>query len=117
MVKIIDVKPSVNSEGKEYFSFLVMGGIEPVLSQQSGRYYLTARTSLVATTFDEPIARGFIGSQLPGEVVREDCEPYDFTTSSGEVISLSHRYQYQPEPIQKSVPVEFPQPFLTSVEM
>lgn len=97
MVKIINVKPSVNNEGKPFFSFLLMGGVEPIQSQQTGKFYLTAKTCYIPTTFDEHTALGLIGTQLPGTVERVGCEPYQYTIKdTGEVVTLSHTYQYVP---------------------
>ena len=39
-----------------------------------------------------------IGKEMPGSIIREDCEPYTFTVEeTGESITIAFRYVYQPE--------------------
>jgi len=108
MVKIIAVKKSANKEGKEFFSLKVQGGVEAIQSQQTGKIYLTVRNCYVSTTFDEATAEALIGTELPGIVKRVESEPYEYTVKgTGEVIMLSHRYEYTPENEQEySAPKE-----------
>lgn len=98
MVKVIAVKKTKNTEGKQFVSLKIQGGIEAIQSNQSGKMYLTVRTCYVSTTFDEATAQSLIGSELPGTVMRIESEPYEHTIKgTGEVIKLSHRYEYMPE--------------------
>jgi hypothetical protein len=67
--------------------------------------YLTARTTYVATTFDEATVQALIGSSIPGTVKRVAAEPYEYTIKgSGEVVTLSHRFEYMPEDTPKTQP-------------
>lgn len=98
MVKIIGIKVSENKEGKEFISLKLQGGAESVQSLQTGKFYLTARTCYISCTFTQSVAEGFIGSELPGKVVRVNSDAYQYTIKeTGEVISLSHRYEFIPE--------------------
>ena len=106
MVKIIALKQSENSDGKPFVSLKLQGGIEAIQSAQTGKFYVTARTCLIASTFDEATAQSLIGSEMPGTVKRVESDPYEYTVrETGEVIMLAHRYEYQPEetPSQDSV--------------
>ena len=38
MVKIIDCKKRINSEGEEFFSLIVQGGVEPVKAKPQVRF-------------------------------------------------------------------------------
>ncbi len=108
MVRIIKHKMSTSNDGREFVSLKVQGGIEPVQSLQTGKIYLTARTAYVATTFDEQTAAALVGSELPGKVVKVASEPYEYTSeSTGEVMTLTHRYEYQLEdkPMVESQPI------------
>jgi hypothetical protein len=97
MVRIIKSKTSQNAEGKPFVSLKLEGDPETVQSMQTGRMYLTARTCYISTTFDETTANSLIGKELPGTIERVLSEPYDYKVeSTGEVISLSHRYEYKP---------------------
>jgi len=98
MVRVIKLKKSTSNEGKNFISLKVQGGIEAIQSQSTGRMYLTARSAYVSTTFDEATAEALIGTSLPGTVKRVASDPYEYTIKdSGEVVTLSHKFEYMPE--------------------
>jgi len=98
MVTIIDYSLRKNSQGEEFFALILQGGLEIVKSQETGRYYATAKSASMPSTFDEETCKSLIGQKLPGAVMRVECEPYEFTVrETGEVITLSHRWQYLKE--------------------
>ena len=100
MVRIIKFKVSVNNEGKSFVSLKLQGDPEAVQSMKTGRFYLTNRVCYVSTTFDEATAKRLIGKELPGTIERVSSEPYEYTVeSTGEVITLSHRYEYKNPPV------------------
>lgn len=98
MVKVIGVEVRKNSQGEEFTSLTVMGGLEMVKSEKTGKFYATARKCSIPSTFDRTTAKSFIGSNMPGTVEKVECEPYPFTMKGGEVIQLSHTYAYNPTP-------------------
>jgi hypothetical protein len=95
MVRIVNYQKKVSEEGKVFFTLELQGGIEMVKSVQSGKFYLTARKVSMSTTFDENVCQSLIGTELPGEVKKVNCEPYEYTIKdTGEMITLTHRYEY-----------------------
>ncbi|MDY0196569.1 MAG: hypothetical protein RBR68_02015 [Tenuifilaceae bacterium] len=98
MVTIVDYAKRTNAEGKEFFILRLQGGLELVKSSQTGQMYATAKTASITSTFTEEVCKSLIGQQLPGSVSRVECEPYEYTVQdTGEVITLSHRYEYRQE--------------------
>jgi|GEM_PF-210008 len=98
MVRIIDYKTRTSEDGKEFFTLEIQGGIEMVLSQTTGNFYATARKSSITTTFNEQTCTALIGTQMPGNIEKQECEPYEYTVEdTGEVITLNHKYMYVPE--------------------
>jgi hypothetical protein len=94
MVRVIDYKIRLNGEGKPFVSLILQGGIEIVRSA-NGNAYATAKKASLATTFNEITCKSLIGSEMPGQIVKETCEPYQYTVEeTGEVLMLSHRYVY-----------------------
>jgi hypothetical protein len=68
-----------------------------VLSEESGKYYATAKQASITSTFDQPTCQGLVGTKLPGKVSRIEVEPYEYTVQeTGEVILLHHRWVYYP---------------------
>ncbi len=97
MVRIINYKRRV-AENKEFFVLEVSGGIEMVLSKTTGMYYATSKKATITSTFNEETCKSLIGSEFPGSIVKEECEPYEYTVQeTGELITLSHRYVYRAE--------------------
>lgn len=107
MVKVINVHLREGDKGN-FMSLELHGDLEMVQSANTGRFYATARKCFISSTFTEQQAKSFIGKELPGEIVRVQCEPYDYTIEdTGEVISLTHSYTYVPEVTNKmQVPKE-----------
>jgi len=98
MVTVSDYLQRISAEGKPYYALeLTNQELEMVVSQQTGRFYATVRKCYIPATFPEPVCRLMIGKQLPGCITRSDCDPYEFTIpETGEVITRTHRYEYQP---------------------
>ncbi|MCC5943104.1 MAG: hypothetical protein JJU37_16280 [Balneolaceae bacterium] len=94
---ISDYAKRENSDGEVFFALILMGELETVKSAISGKYYLTSRKTSIPSTFPEQVCKNLIGTSIPGIIVKIDCEEYEFTIDSGEIITLSHRYEYQPE--------------------
>ncbi len=96
MVTVKEFKTRQNRDGEDFLVLVLQGGVTPVKSKETGRMYFTAKTFTVSTTFDEDTCKQLIGSQFPGEIVKVDTDPYEYTVEeTGEVIELSHRWEYQ----------------------
>ena len=97
-VNIIDYKERINSDGEPFFALILEGDLEMVQSSETGRYYATARRTSITSTFNEETCKRMIGRSMPGSIQKVDSEPYEYTVpESGEIITLSHRWEYQPE--------------------
>ena len=98
MVKIVDYRIRTNSQGEEFCALILQGGLEMVKSQETGRFYATAKSASITSTFTEDQCKGLIGSEIPGSIRKVECEPYEFTIKdTGEVVTLKHRWDYLPE--------------------
>ena len=107
MVRIINYKERHKDDGTSFFVLEVQGGIEMVMSQITGKFYATAKRAFIPSTFDEQTCMALIGTEMNGNIIREECEPFTFTVKeTGEEITLSHRWVYTQEtssPIQQQV--------------
>jgi hypothetical protein len=96
MVKIIQALLRKSEKG-QFVSLELMGDLELVQSQNTGRFYATAKRCFIGSTFNLEIAKGLVGQQLPGTINRVACEPYDYTLPENrQVVSLAHTYAYVP---------------------
>ena len=98
MVTIVDHTKRKNLKGEEFNALILQSGIELVKSRETGRYYATAKRTSIPSTFDDATCQSLIGTQIPGSIQRVESEPYLFTVqSTGEVLTLNHRWVYLKE--------------------
>jgi hypothetical protein len=98
MLTVVNFHKRKTKDNRDFLLLELQGGLEMVQSQTTGKFYATIRKCFLPTTFDEGIAKSLLGSQIPGKVVRVESDPYEFVVkNSGEVITLTHRWSYQPE--------------------
>lgn len=101
MVTIKNYKTIKKNDGEKFFALVLEGGIEPVLSQRTGRTYFTTRSATVPTTFGEETCKSAIGTEFNGIIKKIDCDPYNYIVQdTGETIELTHRWEYVDENLQ-----------------
>lgn len=116
MVTVVNYAVRENSEGNSYVTLMLQGDLEMVQSQQTGRFYATARRCGISSTFDEAFAASMIGKQIQGTIVKEVCDPYEYVVpETGEQVTLSHRYVYSPEESSVIVNKQAPAPFIQPI--
>ena len=98
MVTVIKCHLRKSKNGKEFVTLELQGDLELVQSLRTGKFYATAKTCSITSTFTEEVAQKLIGKTLPGSIIRTQTDAYEFMVpESGEVITLAHTYQYVPE--------------------
>lgn len=103
MVTIINFKERIKEDGTSFFVLELQGGIEFAQSQKTGQFYATAKKAYISSTFDKSICKALVGTQMQGSIEKVECEPFEYTVQeTGEVIILSHRYQYVQEETSKT---------------
>jgi hypothetical protein len=106
MVTVSGYAERQSSDGKSFYALILQGDMELVLSEETGRYYATAKQASITSTFDEPTCKALVGKKLPGKITRVVSDPYEYTVrETGEVITLSHRWVYNPNdaPVEEVV--------------
>ena len=95
MVTVIDYAVRKDSDGDEFVVLILQGDVTLVQSQSTGKFYATVYKTTMSTTFKEDVASKMVGKELPGEIVKIECVPYEYTNrETGEVETLSHTFQY-----------------------
>jgi len=98
MVRIVSYAERHNAMGEVFYALILQSGIEMVKSNNTGRYYATAKQASVTSTFDEESCRRLVGSEIPGSIKRLPCDPREFTVpETGEVITITNRWEYVKE--------------------
>lgn len=111
MVTVTSFTARKNDAGEEFFTLTLQGDVELVKSKTTGRFYATSMQTTISSTLDEVTCKALVGKSLPGRISKIECEPYNYTIeSTGEVIQLSHTYEYieeedkpQPEEVVEEV--------------
>ena len=97
-----------NQEGESFVVLILQGDMELIQSQKSGHFYATAKKCTISSTFSEQMAAAQVGKQLPGRIIREECDPYDFVIpETGELVTLGHRWTYVPDSPETVMAVKF----------
>jgi hypothetical protein len=104
MVTIVDYHVRTSSkDGREFIALELQGDFELVKSEQTGRYYATAKRCSISSTFNEDTAKQLIGTKYPGTIIRVQREAYEYVIpETGESITLTHGYEFRPEEVSKS---------------
>lgn len=103
MVRIVNYQRRLTEEGRQFFVLEITGGIEMVRSRETGQFYATSKKANIPSTFDEETCKALIGTELPGNVEKQEVEPYPYVVKeTGEEIILTHRWVYNPEVPSKS---------------
>jgi len=98
MVTVTNYMERKRKDGSSFIVLEITGGVEFIQSSTSGSFYATVRKCTIPSTFNETVAKGLIGSQIPGDIVRVNVPAYDYINKrTGEVMTLNHGYSYQPE--------------------
>lgn len=97
MVKVVAAHLRQSEKG-QFVMFEIMGELELLQSQKTGRFYATARRCMISTTFDAITAGTFVGQSLSGTIGKVDCDPYTYKVpETGEEVELAHRWDYVPQ--------------------
>ena len=98
MVTVTNYMERMRKDGSSFIVLEITGGVELVQSSNTGNFYATVKKCSIPSTFNENVAKGLIGSQIPGDIVRVNVPAYEYINKrTGEIMSLQHAYSYQPE--------------------
>jgi hypothetical protein len=98
MVTVVGYETRKNKENEPFMALILQGDLVMVQSSDSGRYYATAKKTSITSTFTEEEAKALIGRQIGGRIEKIECPEYEYTVEeTGEVITLSHRWEFLPE--------------------
>ncbi|MBK9109193.1 MAG: hypothetical protein IPM92_12720 [Saprospiraceae bacterium] len=86
-----------NQDGESFVVLILQGDLE-IVQSQTGSFYANAKKCSISSTFSEQVAATLVGKQIPGRIIKQNCEPYDFVApETGEIIELNYRWAYSPD--------------------
>lgn len=95
MVTITGYSTREGVSGKQSLFLHVESDLIPKSSKTSGRTYFITRKAKVLAAIDEELAQQLIGHTLPGDITKQEVEPFEVTYyHSGETKMLHHRNVY-----------------------
>ena len=109
MVTVTEINKRTSKDGREFFTLTIQGGVE-IVKSINGTSYMTARRTSIPTTFNEVTCNSLLGEKLPGQIEKVDCEPYQYLNKeTGDVVTLSHTYEYVEQEQQVSEQAKIPE--------
>jgi len=85
-----------SADGKTYVCLELIGEIEILISEKTGKFYADVKKCKIPTRIDEATAKLIVGREIPGSIVKKECAAWDYTIpATGEVITIHHRYEYE----------------------
>ena len=97
MVRITGFEKKQKKNGESFILLQLEGDLVMVQSDTTGRYYATTKKATMSSTLEESSARAMVGKEILGRIEKVNCQEYDFVIpETGELIKLSHRYEYVP---------------------
>ncbi len=98
MVTIINFKEKQREDGRSFYVLEIQGGMDLVMSKNTGMYYATTKHANLPCTYNEDECIGLLGTEIPGSITRVECDPYEYLVKeTGETIMVNHRYIYVPD--------------------
>lgn len=98
MITVSNYHVRKRKDGGTFISLTLTGGLEMVQSQSTGQWKAVVRKCQIPSNLDEAMSKIFIGTQMPGQIVRVQSEPYDIVDErTGQAITLTHSWAYMPE--------------------
>ena len=108
MVQVVNYQTRTTEDGKQFFILNLEGEVEFVKSETTGNTYATVKKCNLSTTFSELTCKRLVGTELPGKITKVECKPYEYANpATGEVMTLTHRYEYCADENQMSGFQEF----------
>ena len=96
MVKIIGAHARMSEKG-QFMSLELLGMLEQVKIQQTGKMYATARKCFIGKTYDAETDFSFVGQTLPGTLSRVPYVAFSYTIpGTKQELTLSHTWAYLP---------------------
>jgi hypothetical protein len=96
MVTVTGYQPRKTEDGREFFTLILVSGIE-IIKSQNGGFYATAKKVSIPSTFNEETCKALVGEEMRGSIRNVKCEPYTFTIpETGEEVIRDTHYEYFP---------------------
>lgn len=106
MVQVVNYQTRTTEDGKQFFVLNLEGDVEFVKSETTGNTYATVKKCNLSTTFSELTCKRLVGSQLPGKIIKNECSPYEYANpATGEIMTLTHRYEYCADEVMEQSPM------------
>ena len=84
MVTVTDCKLTESENSDHYVRLILTGDIALVQSAKTVNFYATAKRCIISATFDKGAAVQMVVKKIPGNIIKQECEPYKFETDCGE---------------------------------
>lgn len=93
VVTVLSVEERVASNGTEFRAVIVKAP-PTVYTNENGNYIASPQAG-IPSNLPKTYLDTLIGKELPGKIIREECEPYEwFNPDTWEEVTLNYKYKY-----------------------
>jgi hypothetical protein len=100
MVRIVAVNENkVEATGELFYSLTIVSNSEIAISQKGNPFLKQARVRISAGAISRDLSQceRMIGTELDGNIIRVECDEYDYVAPDGTEYKLTHQYKYVKE--------------------
>jgi len=102
MVKINNYHQRTNDDNENFYVLELLGDLEFVQSKTTGKLYAKRSKVYIPTVFNEEGCKDLVGATIPGKIIKEKCDPYEYIIKqTGERITLHFKYVFEPEEMEE----------------
>lgn len=95
MVTVSGYEQKKNQRGEKFIVLNLISDVVMEKSTNTGNWFANTFKANIVASFDEETAKLMVGKQLPGSIVKKDCDPYEYVIkSTGKKKILSHTFEY-----------------------
>lgn len=95
MVTVSGYEEKKNQRGERFIVLNLVSDVVMEKSPNTGNYFANIYKANIVASFNEETAKLMVGKQLPGAIIKKDCEPYEYVVkSTGAKKILTHTFEY-----------------------
>lgn len=93
-VKILDVKEKVDTRG-QIFNVVIVEGYLLSKDEVSSSIEIKKVKAGIPSNLSLDVLQELIGTEMPGKIIKQNCEPYAFVDSNGIEKVLDYKYKFE----------------------
>lgn len=95
MVTISGYELKKNQKGEKFTVLNLISDVVMERSPNTGNWFANTYKANIVASFDDDTAKLMVGKQLKGNIIKKECEAYQYTVkSTGKKVTLNYTFVY-----------------------